>query len=404
MITDRELDARLAGAAGVSDADLPALPEAFLAHLTSDARTQSRTTSSTAEDEPAIVIAARQLVTDAHDARTMIPLRRRPRRKAVLRLGAALVAVAAAWTTAVLVTPAESSRTPSAHSPATSTGGAVANELRLVAAQQTAFPVSFDPPPAGITPTFSQYGGGAGGRPVVYVADYQAATGDGFTLWLYPTDPRSSADLEDSFDWPQNDPNRAVVTDTGTVSVNGAAAVYSHGRQAGICGSTCKAFAAVLWRLPDGRWAYLLGEGAYGQKAAAHTVADSLIDRPQPTGLQLRLAPAGWTLSGYEESRSLDVTSDKDPKQRLHLSTIERSGGATLDRVFRDLPVVGAIESVTINGQPGRLATGHGNSGNPDFWYVGGQFPDGPLFLLLAPKSLTRQQVLDIADQATYTP
>ena len=36
MITDRELDAQLAGAAGVHDADLPALPEEFLGHLQAD--------------------------------------------------------------------------------------------------------------------------------------------------------------------------------------------------------------------------------------------------------------------------------------------------------------------------------------------------------------------------------
>ena len=68
MITDRELDAQLVRAAAVQDTDLPALPEAFLAFLTSGA----------GEEEPASVIAARQLVSDAHDARsaTGAPTRR----------------------------------------------------------------------------------------------------------------------------------------------------------------------------------------------------------------------------------------------------------------------------------------------------------------------------------------
>ena len=42
MITDRELDAQLAGAAAVRDADLPALPEDFLAHLKGHAGTGTR--------------------------------------------------------------------------------------------------------------------------------------------------------------------------------------------------------------------------------------------------------------------------------------------------------------------------------------------------------------------------
>jgi hypothetical protein len=406
------LDAQLAGASGVDDADLPALPEEFLIHLMSDGEATGTNTTRTgatavvsAVEEPASVIAARQLVRDAQGARTARQRRRRPTRKTALRVGAALVAVAAALTTATLVTPSGHNGTPTAHPTAPSSGGVAANGIRLVAAQQDAFPVSFDPPPAGITPDFSEHTGDGGADPTVYTADYQTGTGDGFTLWLYPTDPRTSAVLQHSyFDWPQNDPNRALVTDSGTVSVHGAPAVYSHGHLAGVCETSCKAYAALLWQLPDGRWGYLLGEGSYGQMAVAQGVANSVVDHPQPTGLQLALAPAGWTLHGYEESRSLDLISDNDPKQRLHLSTIDRSGGATLDSVFQDLSTVGATESVTVNGQPGRLASGHDTGGGPDFWYVGGQFPNGPVFLLLAPKTLTRQQVLDIANAATYTP
>jgi hypothetical protein len=95
VIPDRELDDRLAGAAGVRDDDLPALPESFLATLT--------------VEEPPSVVAARQLVADAAEARGA-PRRRRPGRTALLRTGVAVVGIAAAWATALVVAPADRRR------------------------------------------------------------------------------------------------------------------------------------------------------------------------------------------------------------------------------------------------------------------------------------------------------
>ena len=57
MITDRELDDRLAAAAASGSVEVPALPEGFLAALRAEA------------DEPASVVAARQLVDDARRGR-----------------------------------------------------------------------------------------------------------------------------------------------------------------------------------------------------------------------------------------------------------------------------------------------------------------------------------------------
>ena len=140
MITDRELDVQLAGASGVHDIDLPALPEDFLERFTAEA--------GTAGNEPASVIAARQLVSDAQDRRSLTtPRRRRPNRAVVLRIGAAVLAVAAAWTTAVVVTRPGPDRTPAA-TPPTSAPAATPSDgpldppggLSLVAAQAVTFP------------------------------------------------------------------------------------------------------------------------------------------------------------------------------------------------------------------------------------------------------------------------
>jgi hypothetical protein len=132
------------------------------------------------------------------------------------------------------------------------------------------------------------------------------------------------------------------------------------------------------------------GDSAYGETAAVVSVAESLVDRPQPVGLQFGLAPAGWSVSGYEESRSMDLVSDADPQQLLRLSVYRLGPRTTIDTLIEGQTFVIPVESVTIKGQPGRLALKDGDLGNPDFWYVVGQFSDGRIFLLLAPATQAR--------------
>jgi hypothetical protein len=384
VITDRELDAQLAGAAGIRDADLPALPEDFLGHLTTPTAVDRVTT---ADSEPASLVAARQLVSDARDARTATgPRRRRPGRKALLRAGVAVVAIAAAWTAAVLVTPPDRAASPDG----------TAAPITLVAAEEITFPLSLDPAPEGLTPTFSRFGGVAPFEdyPLVFTADYRSADGygDGFTLWLHSEDPRGLDDYfqpEDSSDYD--------ITEAGTVSIDGSEAEFASGDY------DTNTFANLLWERPDGRWVQILGNGAYGETAAVVAVAESIVDRPQPVGLQFGLAPAGWSLNGYEESRSIDLSNDEDPQQRLILSLIGREGGATLDTVLEGEPMAAPVTPVTVQGAEGRLALLDGFE-DPDYWRLVGQLPNGPMFLLVAPQALTQEQVLQIAEQVTYTP
>ena len=342
--------------------------------------------------QPASVIAARQLVADARDARTGVrPRRRRPGRKAVLRAGLAVLAVAAAWTTAVVVAPSDRTATPP-HASDTPTSGAVetpTDGIRLVAAAEITFPLSLDPAPEGLTPAFSRFGGVAPFEeyPLRFTALYLSADwADGFTLWLFQSDPRGLADQYQ----PQEAPD---IVETGTVSIDGSPAEFVRTTSS----------ASLVWQRPDGQWVQILGDGAYSETAAVVAVAESIVDRPQPVGLQFGLAPAGWSLNGYEESRSIDLSNDEDPQQRLVLSLIGREGGATLDTVLEGEPMAAPVATVTIQGQEGRLALLDGGS-DPDYWRAVGQLPDGPLFLLVAPQALTREQVLQIAEQVTYTP
>jgi hypothetical protein len=393
MTTEHDLDTRLFTARGVRQEDLPALPEDFLDYLHSGTEQSTAATGPgrvltavPAAETPASVLAAQQLVTDARQRRNgaTASRRRRPARRTVLRIGAAVLAVAAAWTTAVVVAPAERPSgevaAPS-ESPVSPDGG-----IRLVAAEQLAFPLSLEPAPEGLTPTFSRVGGASPsqGHPLMYTADYfNATTGDRLLINLFPEDPRT---------W---DSGWSEGEAAGTATVHGAAAELRRGN----------GFASLIWERSDGQWVRILGEGAYGESTALVAAAGSVGDRPQPTDLQFTLAPAGWSVSGYEESRSLDLTSDANPEQVLRLSVYDRVPGTTIDTLIDGTTFLkSSAEPVTIQGRPGWLARANGNAGQSDHWYTVGQLPEGQLFLLLAPLALTQKQVVQIADQVTYTP
>ena len=405
MITDRELDARLAAAAGLSDADLPPLPLDLVTLIGQPAGTEG----------PASLVAARQLVDDAYAARTSPRSPRRRRRRVLLRAGAAALAVAAAWATVVLpadpaVPPDSGTAAPVTPTPAPPTIALPTEGISLVAAETITFPLSLDPVPAGLTPLLSRSGGveEQGFGPLTYSADYSPAdrqSRDRVVIRIVPLDPRAS----DS-SWPREEPDEPGATDwydvneTGSVVIDGHEAACAQATEA-----TGYDVAHVTWQRPDGQWLHVMGEGAYSETATLVEVAGSIVDRPQPVDLQFGLAPAGWSVTGYESGDPaaggyLDLTNDRDPQQLLRLSLIGRQGGATIDNVVEDMPVVAPVEPVTVHGLDARLAQVSGGEERPDNWFLVGQFVDGPLLVLLAPAELTQEQVLEIADQTSYTP
>jgi hypothetical protein len=63
----------------------------------------------------------------------------------------------------------------------------------------------------------------------------------------------------------------------------------------------------------------------------------------------------------------------------------------------------GPVEEVAVQGQPAQLVrTDYG--GGAQGWFPQAQFPDGTIFVVEAPGDLTREHVVQIADQVTYTP
>lgn len=133
MTTDHDLDARLSAANGVRSDELPLLPDDFLSYLQtsgSDAEpvaVRPHSLSSPTQPEPASVLAARQLVADAHARRHRPTL---TRRRAVV---AATATAAAAALVFGITTVAGTSGSPSA-------GTAGARSVNLLLADYSATP------------------------------------------------------------------------------------------------------------------------------------------------------------------------------------------------------------------------------------------------------------------------
>lgn len=413
MITDRELDARLAAAAGIDEV-LPPLPEDFLQALLAGAADDPDENPALADREPASVVAARQLVGDAREARTSPrPRRRRPGRKALLRAGVAVVSIAAAAVTAVIIAPADSVRTPD-------DGIATpASKITLVATEQTTFPLSVEPAPPGLVRTLSRSGGPtpAGERPAVFTAEYRAADGVGFTVWTSSRDPRE--DWQYAFQKPQDDYSPDDVVETATVAVGDREADLVRGRydrplcryanasptQNDVPGTVCvSAFADLVWERRDGQWVWIRGHDEYAETAAVATAAGSLVDRPVPVDLQLGLAPAGWSVTSYDDGH-IGIVSDDDPDQRVTVTLQEAWRGYTPDNMLDYVEGLGPVARVTVGGRPAQLGRVEQSwSEARKQWWLAGQFADGTLFFLNAPGTFTQDDVLAVAAQVTYTP
>ncbi|SDE99816.1 hypothetical protein SAMN05660662_0615 [Blastococcus aurantiacus] len=416
MSTDRELDTLLAEASGVRDAELPELPAEFLAALRTGA------------DEPASVLAARQLADDARRARG----RRRPSRKVLVRAGAGVLAVAAAWTTAVVVDTQGAERSPEAipappsaeptELPIDPAGG-----LTLLAAGAVTFPYSVDPEPEGLTPYLTRVGGlESFGTvdPVAYRALYRSAEDLGFSFSIASRDPR----IPRPGVFEASPYTAEEIDERGATSVGGRPADFvratfdepdcryapSTPTQEEEPEEVCStAYAELFWQRDDGQWVAMYGQGdRYGDETALVEVAEAIVDRPQPVQLQFELSPENWEVSGYESLSNLSLVDRADPTsltERISVSLQERwRGERDPEDAARGMADGNPIEQVTVHGRPAALVSVPDHCADPAegrrMWNLWAQFADGPQFLLQAPDTLTREDVLAMAEGLSYTP
>lgn len=309
------------------------------------------------------------------------PARRRPRRpnrRVTLRLGVAVVAAAAAWITAVLVT--GSDRGP-------------ADGVTLVRFAVPTFPLSLDPVPDGLRPAFDGDGHGSS------IASYaDAADQNGFTLYIgkdHPAAPDQGAPGYRS-------------GGSRTVSVDGVTAQlvqYSRDWCAGDTGVDCgrRSFTRLSWEHTHDQWVTILAYGRYRAPERVLGIAASLVDRPQPATLQVGLAPAGWSILAYKMGRVLTLVDDADDQQTLTVHVPLPEDVVPPDRLPDGLAgPVGPVIPVTVQGRPAQLVRIDAG-GRDQGWYLQAQFADGTTFVVQTPESFTRAQVIEFADQVTHT-
>ncbi|MDT0274365.1 hypothetical protein [Blastococcus goldschmidtiae] len=311
-------------------------------------------------------------------------------RPAAVRTGLAVLTAAAAWAGAVAITG------PGAADPAPNGS----DGLTLVAVEEITFPLSLDPVPAGMTPSFT----GATGDPEA-VAGYTAPDGTGFSISLSPTEPA----------W-GDDP---YLTEHGTTTVTGVPARFATGTMpdntctvANVCFDD-HPVAALAWERAPGQWLSLRGDGAFGNRDALVAVGESLVDRPQPITLQVGLAPAGWSVVDWHESSgAVGVADDADPTRLIGVQCMpEAPAGAnemdngSVEQRIASVTAIDPVVATTVGGRPAQVVRAHDYM-DPEqrFWLVAWELADGTLCTVHAPEDFTQDDVVAIAEGVVHTP
>jgi hypothetical protein len=293
------------------------------------------------------------------------------------------VTAAAAWAAAVVV---------AAPDPV----GPPAGTVRLVHFEMPTFPLSLDPEPAGLRPSFD------GGSDGASIADYHDADGsDGFTLYIGAHEPGGSPD--------EGAPGYDVRS-VDDVSVSGRdheLIRYVRDWCTDDAGQVCdsRSFAWLSWERMDDQWVSILANGSYSEPARVVAIAESLVDRPQPATLSVGLAPEGWSVQSFKMGRVLTLVNDGYEPQTMnvHIPLVEDVIPA--DEVRESvMGPVGPQRDVTVNGRPAQLVLCESGYLGERIWYLQAQFEDGTTFVLQVPDSFTEDQVLQLAETVTYNP
>ncbi|WP_299959427.1 hypothetical protein [uncultured Modestobacter sp.] len=337
-------------------------------------------------EAPALSPAARSAARAALLAEVAGPAparRRRPSRRTTLRLGAAGLAVAAAWTAAVVIAAPDGPGTP-------------ASSVTLVDFTMPTFPLSFDPVPDGLRPAF---GGGSDGATIAAYDD--PAGQDGFTVYVGDDEPDQRPD-----DAAEND-----VSATEEVTVDGTDAElvrYSRDWCVGDApGEDCsrRSYTWLTWQRSDDQWVTIDAYGRYAGRDRLLQIAGSLVDRPQPATLDVGLAPAGWSVRAFKAGRVLTLVNDAYEQQEVTVHIPLPEDVIPADQVRSSIMgPIGPQLDVTVHGRPAQLVLVDTGYLDQRGWYLQAQFTDGTTFVLQVPDAFTQDQVLEFAEQVTHRP
>ena len=307
---------------------------------------------------------------------------RLPRRRTALRIGAGVSVAAIAWTAAVVIAAPDGP-------------GAPATSVTLVGFETPTFPLSPDPAPVGLRPEFDGSGDGA------TIASYHdAEMREGFTIVVSEDEPERIADLAGS-----------QVGDVRDVEVDGRDGEVVHGSENWCWDSdiaeNCapRGFTELRWERADDQWVRIEGHGTYDDTGRLVTLAESLVDRPQPATLRMGLAPAGWSVQSYKMGRVLTLVNDSYEPQTLTVH-IPLPEDVPPPAELRDslMGPIGPVIPVTVQGRAASLVRLDAGYLDQEMWFLQAQFADGTTFTLQAPEAFTQDQVIQMADQVTYNP
>ncbi len=144
----------------------------------------------------------------------------------------------------------------------------------------------------------------------------------------------------------------------------------------------------LVWEEDDGQVLGVTGRGTYAARDEVEDVARSLVERPQRVPLELTLAPRGWEVSSYRSDRGVELSG---AGQRLSVSL--------LPRLSPGLERYGATDVTAVDVSGHAALVGRQDTGDAagDGWVLEGRTTDGQAFSVLAPASLTRDEVVDLA-------
>jgi hypothetical protein len=305
-----------------------------------------------------------------------------PSRKVGVRIGAGITVAAVAWGAAVVVAGPDPAGTP-------------ASSVTLVDFEMPTFPLSLDPVPEGLRPAFDGDGEGSS------IADYRDATGEnGFTM--YVGDEQSAG--------PDEGAPGYRLEEADDLSVDGRDAEfvqYSRTWCLDDAGVDCprRSFGQLTWERSDDTWVQIVGDGRYRSADRLRTVAESLVDRPQPATLRMGLAPAGWSVQFYKMGRVLTLVNDTYEQQTLTVQIPLPEDVVPPEEFANGLTgPVGPVIPVTVHGRPAHLILLDSGYLDQRIWFLQAQFEDGTVYELQVPEAFTQEQVVQLAEQVTYNP
>lgn len=325
---------------------------------------------------PAALFAARAALLDEIERSGTMRGRvraRLPRRRTVVRIGAWVAVAAVAWTAAVVIAAPDELGPPP-------------GSVTLVAFEPPAFPLSLDPVPPGLTPSFSADPGG------ILHAGYSGAGDDSIYVRVEPDEPEQY-DVRDTEDVTVNGQDAELVTGTSTTC-------SGPGPE---CIEVEVPYVHLVWERRDGQWVQLSGSGRYDDADRLRAVAEDLVDRPQPVPLQVDLAPAGWSVLAFKDDRILTLVNDAYEQQTLSVHIPLPEDVIPPEELLSQLmSPIGPVVPVTVHGAPAHLVRLQSDYMNQEMWFLQARFADGTTFTVQAPEAFTQEQVVEMAEQVTY--